>query len=447
MRKPPVGASDELIAAAERALGVSFPEELKDVWRTCNGLTLKRSGWVVHPLFDPSAPRETAAHFVLYNTERRPPAMDASLVSIATDSSDHLVLRRHGATLETEVRLWLHHTGTTRRYGGLDKILREASARARHVQEGKAGRSRRERDEEANLAIVRAVQSRDPARLESTLARAAVVPRKNGQALTVAALALRADLLEILLRHGYHADATFCGMRPLNRLSRDVSRGGAEVAAVLLAHGADPNKLDGNRWGPLHHAAKGGDAELVRALIAGGADPSAPMKGGLRPLHVATGASVVRALVEGGAQVDAPAQGNNTPLMIVAGDAHHSDSVRVIDALLEAGADPDAVNDNGDTPLMIAALSARWDVGRRLLDVVKDVDKGRHGYTPFLITMVHRSASALAFAKDLVARGASVHATDGAGRTALDYVFEWPAGPDREAAREWLLASGVGRGA
>ena len=156
----------------------------------------------------------------------------------------------------------------------------------------------------------------------------------------------RAEIIEALLARGPHLDvfeASTAG--DLARVRELVAADGSlvnasapdgfsplglaaffrrrEIAAHLLAHGADPSAPSQNAMNvtPLHSAvADGGDAELARMLITAGSDVNARQRHGWTPLHGAA-------------------------------DGGDPELVRL---LLARGADPNARNDNGDTPLDVA---------------------------------------------------------------------------------------------
>lgn len=65
--------------------------------------------------------------------------------------------------------------------------------------------------------------------------------------------------------------ANVMAVMPLNSA---VAGGNHAVAALLLAHGADPDGRQRGGWTPLHSAAQNGDRELVDLLLSGGADPA-----------------------------------------------------------------------------------------------------------------------------------------------------------------------------
>ncbi len=95
-----------------------------------------------------------------------------------------------------------------------------------------------------------------------------------------------AEVAELLIQHG--ADASMenhGGYRPLHSASR---RGCAKVVALLLEHGADPGATAGHyRLTPLHLAVDNGHVDVVRLLLTHGADTHAADWMGMTPIDVA----------------------------------------------------------------------------------------------------------------------------------------------------------------
>jgi len=110
--------------------------------------------------------------------------------------------------------------------------------------------------------------------------------------------------------------------------------GHAEIAAHLLALGADPNQAASNamRVAPLHSAAAGRHLEIARMLIAAGADVNAAQEGGFTPIHAA-------------------AQNGHAEL---------------VELLLAHGADPSAATADGKTARQLALAAGHADLADRL---------------------------------------------------------------------------------
>jgi len=142
-------------------------------------------------------------------------------------------------------------------------------------------------------------------------------------ALHMAAAAWRCEVAALLVAHGADCRAkNRRGAQPLH-YAADANRwdptSQAEMIEYLLSVGADPNALDGAGVAPLHRAVRTRSLAAVRALLDGGANSRLPNKAGSTPLHLAvqtTGrggsgslqarkqqASIVRLLLERGATV------------------------------------------------------------------------------------------------------------------------------------------------
>lgn len=103
-------------------------------------------------------------------------------------------------------------------------------------------------------------------------------------------------------------------------LHRAAQCGRADVAALLLRHGADVNARAHNDLAntPLLCAVIGQHLDLVRFLIAQGADVNMPNNAGATPLHKAAiggDCRIVRLLLANAAQVDARNSGGQTPVV------------------------------------------------------------------------------------------------------------------------------------
>ncbi|MGH8050354.1 MAG: SMI1/KNR4 family protein [Arenimonas sp.] len=130
MKQPPnPGASDQLIHAAEVALGIEFSAESHEIWKTynCNDLP---GGWRVFPIFDPANPRKTAGNIVYENLKGvwGMHVMESGLISIADNGTgNQLVLKVVSAKAGTEVFRWDHETEKLTSWKpGMKSILRIA---------------------------------------------------------------------------------------------------------------------------------------------------------------------------------------------------------------------------------------------------------------------------------------------------------------------------------
>ncbi|MGE4274342.1 MAG: SMI1/KNR4 family protein [Desulfitobacterium sp.] len=131
---PILGASDEAIKAASDCLGVSFPDQLKEIWAISNGLELA-GGWIMFPVFDKANPRKTSNHIVYANTKGRWQYMPEDLVSIASnETGNQLVLEKVENELMPEVFVWYHESNRIKKWGkGLDYIKDRAFARVSKI--------------------------------------------------------------------------------------------------------------------------------------------------------------------------------------------------------------------------------------------------------------------------------------------------------------------------
>ena len=130
----------------------------------------------------------------------------------------------------------------------------------------------------------------------------------------------------------------------------------------------------------LHDAARLGEAELVAVLIRSGADPDAREAEGHTPLYRASTEDVARMLLAAGATVDITSGPTR-------GTALHQASRRgyiaVVQALLEHGATMDARDVKGQTPLRRAVNCRQLEIVRLLVRHGADPNKAdRRGVTP-----------------------------------------------------------------
>ena len=160
-------------------------------------------------------------------------------------------------------------------------------------------------------------------------------------------------------RHASLAALDLQGETPLHHALQLRS---TDMAAFLIAHGADVNQRDRDGWTPLMTAAYADDAANVKLLAAHGGDPNAVSAQNFTPLGIATQYGknkAALALVEAGADPGRPiGDAGYTPLMLAT--ANHA--AEVAQGLLQKGADVNARNGGGVTALMIAAANSRADM-------------------------------------------------------------------------------------
>ena len=128
----------------------------------------------------------------------------------------------------------------------------------------------------------------------------------------------------------------------------------AEVALLLLEHGALPN-VGAREHVPMRTAAVVGHRALVEALIARGGEVNPVSEGGLEsPLHAAIAEShedVAELLIEKGADVSARTSRGRTPLHFA---VHYTNDRRLVELLVKHGADVNARDDESHSPLAFA---------------------------------------------------------------------------------------------
>ncbi len=138
----------------------------------------------------------------------------------------------------------------------------------------------------------------------------------------------------------------------------------ADIARLLLKSGADVMACGWMGATPLHDAAWEGHADVAVVLIAHGADVNARRSyDGITPLHFAQTAAVAILLLKHGAVVDVEYSPGGTPLNCASARGN-ADVVRV---LLNAGAQVRVISPLGDTPLHGAAKDGHADVVQQLL--------------------------------------------------------------------------------
>jgi len=141
------------------------------------------------------------------------------------------------------------------------------------------------------------------------------------------------------------------GLRGQTLLHDAALVGAAELAAVLIRSGADPNAKEAEGHTPLYRASTG---DVARVLLAAGASvdvPSGPTRG--TALHQTSRrgyVSVAQALLDHGATIDVRDAKEQTPLR----RAVNCRQLEIVRLLVRHGADPKAADRRGVTPLDVA---------------------------------------------------------------------------------------------
>jgi hemoglobin len=141
------------------------------------------------------------------------------------------------------------------------------------------------------------------------------------------------------------------GLRGQTLLHDAALVGEAELAAVLIRSGAEPDAREADGHTPLYRASTG---DVVRVLLVAGATAdvaSGPTQG--TPLHQAArrgNVSVAQALLDHGATIDVRDAKGHTPLRRAVNCRH----LEIVRLLVQRMADPHAADHRGVTPLDVA---------------------------------------------------------------------------------------------
>jgi hypothetical protein len=179
------------------------------------------------------------------------------------------------------------------------------------------------------------------------------------------------------------------------------------LVRLLLQRGADTNADDGRQsYTVLFRAVKYGYSELAALLLAHGADPNAVVYGGDTPLHCANrknNASMVNLLVTHGAAIDGRNGDGDTPLVL----AIRCGNRDIIPVLLAHGAGVNAIDNHGWTPLHWASfVSSNLFMVELLLENGADVNAiSKDGRSPLHHALSQNKQSVAAL---LLTHGADV---------------------------------------
>jgi ankyrin repeat protein len=271
-------------------------------------------------------------------------------------------------------------------------------------------------------ALMWAVAQKHPKIAEMLIAAGADVHTRSTAGFTPLLFAVRAGDQEatgLLLRSGANVNAV--APDGTTMLAVAMINAHYELAAYVLNNGADPN-IDGPLGTALHALVRSRNPyittvpdpiptgnldslELAAALLAHGADPNARLtkqpRGtvyislvGATPFLLAAkagDAALMRLLVTAGANPLIPTVENTSPLLAAAGVGHDEGTnpgseiaaLEAVKLAFELGADVAAVNDFGDTALHGAALRGANSVVQFLVDKGADLRaRNKRGWTP-----------------------------------------------------------------
>ncbi|KAI0446359.1 hypothetical protein F4803DRAFT_41297 [Xylaria telfairii] len=193
-----------------------------------------------------------------------------------------------------------------------------------------------------------------------------------------------------------------------------VEMGNLDALALLLAYGADRNRITSKGYRPIHSAVVKEFPEVIDMLVQGGADVNATSVQGYTALHVCISmgdkTEMLEYLLEAGADVNAVGpQGSvlrmavssereaSVAMLLRAGaiaDGHENllhivalgKSTKILEALLGQGLDVNKRDDELRTPVIVAATHRQFEVMQLLLEqgadasVFEEFQFFRHSY-------------------------------------------------------------------
>ena len=230
-----------------------------------------------------------------------------------------------------------------------------------------------------------------------------------------------ADIAELILSHGAAVDpVSHVGRTPLHNAAE---AGHLAAAKTLLDHKARPGAMNGDGMTPLHLAARHGHVDVVALLLARGADANAMGEYTGSPLHEAAANgrhAVAQALLAHGGMANAQSKGAAqawTPWH-EARKAGHADLAELL--RLHGG------EDRARGPIDIHRAAASGYIGR--VQALLDADPTLLDSRDFLNrrTALHWAADRgdLAITQLLISRGADLTLADKQGQTPQDLAHD-----------------------
>ncbi|MDW6022630.1 ankyrin repeat domain-containing protein [Mesorhizobium sp. BAC0120] len=215
------------------------------------------------------------------------------------------------------------------------------------------------------------------------------------------------------------------------------------IVLELLDRGASVFARDGRSNTALLYAARSGHKELVALLLDKGADINHANLDGSTALGLSIARrrhDVVALLLERGASTAGLAPRGSTLLATAAFEGDQ----QLVRVLLSHHSDPNEPDGTGKGPLVYSAAKGLTPIVRMLLDAGADPNRRyAHSLTALMWTAGYPDTvparDGLATAELLLARGASIHAVDDRGRSALMIA----AGRGHAEMVGWLIAHGA----
>jgi ankyrin repeat protein len=206
----------------------------------------------------------------------------------------------------------------------------------------------------------------------------------NGEAYSPLVLAVdypNGFLVEELLNRGAQR---FQGRRPPSALLLAINRETPDIARLLIRNGADVNvREESEGLSALLMASHHGYTELAADLLAAGADIHASDHWGYRPMMKAAAyghSEILRGIV----QHDNDANYQNAQGISAAYLAAQNGHLECLQLLVSVNAQFDAARDDGVTALMAACYKGHYGVVKYLLDVGANVhNRSNEGLTAF----------------------------------------------------------------
>lgn len=221
-----------------------------------------------------------------------------------------------------------------------------------------------------------------------------------------------------------------CGLPPLHLAS---ARGDMKTLRAVLDKVPSVEALDYKPpttlgWTPLLEAAAHGQAEVAKLLLAHGANVNKAAEWGDTPLHIAIlggHSEVVALLVRGGANVDQRTTMHTNALLL----ALQQGDVDVLRAVLEGAArkhvDLEMADYNGATALYIASHQGRADMVRVLLEKGADVDNAMRHYKGATALFAASQAGHAQVSRVLIRAGATVDKPTDQGEVPLSIASQF----------------------